>query len=260
MAPSTERSMNSRSQIECFGLTIDGYSEERIIHEIETKTDQKPYWIITANPEILLYAKRHPSYAKTIASADVRMVDSICLKVLGWLQGKTLIRMAGVDLAEKLINWAHETGQTVGFIGGKTSHVAVKAFMNMAKKYPGLQGTAEAGGTVTAGGEGDDANEEARHRLTLQAPDVLFVAFGHPKQERWIEQYVREFPTCRVIVGVGGTFDYWAGTAQRAPKWMRDIGLEWLYRLLKEPKRWKRIFNAVIVFPFLALYDLIAKT
>lgn len=251
--------MNSHSRIKCFGLEIQGLTSEEVIREIENRQPDNPYWIVTANPEILLHAKRDSVYAQTLRNADARIVDSIGLKLLGSIQGKKLIRTTGVDLAEALVAWAHKTEQTVAFIGGEAPNIAAKAYAKMAEKYPGLKGTAENGGVISKNGEGDDANDEARHRLTLLAPDILLVAFGHPKQECWIERYLNEFPTLKVIIGVGGTFDYWGGAVQRAPKWIRSIGMEWLYRLIKEPKRWKRIFDAVVVFPVLAVIELFNK-
>jgi len=231
-----------------------GLTSEEIIREIEHQKPNNPLWIVTANPEILLFAKRDPAYAETLAKADLRIVDSIGLKLLGFLRGKRLARTTGVDLSEALVAWAHETGQAVGFIGGRNPGTASRAYAKMAQKYPGLKGYAEHGGSIAITGEGDDANDEARRRLTLQSPDILLVAFGHPKQERWIERYASDFPSLKAVVGVGGTFDYWSGAINRAPKWMRVVGLEWLYRLIKEPKRWKRIWDAIVVFPMLALF------
>ena len=80
-------------------------------------------------------------------------------------------------------------------------------------------------------------------------PDILFVAFGHGKQEKWINEYLRDLPSVKIAMGVGGAFDYLSGQTSRAPLWMRKIGLEWLYRLIREPKRLKRIWRAVIIFP-----------
>jgi N-acetylglucosaminyldiphosphoundecaprenol N-acetyl-beta-D-mannosaminyltransferase len=247
--------MNSRSRIDCFGLQIAGLSTDEILRAIQANDSKRPFWIVTANPEILLCAKRDPSYADTLRKAGLRIADGAGLRILGLLRGKRIIRTAGADLAEALVAWAHETGQSAGFIGGVPG-TAARACAKMAQKYPGLKCFAEQGGIVSLEGKGDDANEEARHRLTLQAPDILLAAFGHPKQERWIERYVSDFPSLKAVMGVGGTFDYWAGTVRRAPKWMREIGLEWLYRLIKEPKRWRRIWDAVVVFPWYVLKEL----
>ncbi|USN52839.1 MAG: WecB/TagA/CpsF family glycosyltransferase [Candidatus Nomurabacteria bacterium] len=90
-------------------------------------------------------------------------------------------------------------------------------------------------------GIGDLANEEASMRLSQFDPQIVLVAFGHPKQELWIEQHKTDYPSLKAIMGVGGTFDYWSGAVKRAPRWMRQVGLEWLWRVFIEPKRIKRI-------------------
>ena len=92
-------------------------------------------------------------------------------------------------------------------------------------------------------------------RLTQFGPQLLLVAFGHPKQESWIVQNLPNLPSVLIAIGVGGSFDYWSDTIKRAPRWMRWIGLEWLYRLFKEPKRFGRIMDAVFVFPLEAFKD-----
>jgi N-acetylglucosaminyldiphosphoundecaprenol N-acetyl-beta-D-mannosaminyltransferase len=103
---------------------------------------------------------------------------------------------------------------------------------------------------VNADGTSDEKTEDAMTRITLFAPEILLVGFGHPKQERWIANNLHQFPSVKIVVGVGGTFDVWAGRIFRAPKWLRALGLEWLWRLMQEPKRFRRIWNAVIVFPY----------
>lgn len=102
-------------------------------------------------------------------------------------------------------------------------------------------------------GSDDTTGSDAREHIKTFSPDILLVAFGHPKQELWIEKHLNEFPSLKAVVGVGGTFDYWSGSKKRAPLTLRAFGLEWLWRLICEPKRWKRILNAVIVFPVLAI-------
>ncbi len=91
--------------------------------------------------------------------------------------------------------------------------------------------------------------------MMLFSPQVLLVAFGHPRQESWIASHRNDFADLRAVVGVGGTFNFWAGRIKRAPAWMRTIGLEWLWRLSQEPKRWRRIWNAVVVFPLCVCMD-----
>ncbi len=104
-------------------------------------------------------------------------------------------------------------------------------------------------------GTEDAASEATRERMMLFSPQVLLVAFGHPRQESWIASHRNDFADLRAVVGVGGTFNFWAGRIKRAPAWMRTIGLEWLWRLSQEPKRWRRIWNAVVVFPLCVCMD-----
>jgi N-acetylglucosaminyldiphosphoundecaprenol N-acetyl-beta-D-mannosaminyltransferase len=237
-----------------FGITVDGISADDVISRIES-SPARPFWIVTANPEILLFAKRNPSYAETLKRADLRIVDGFGLSLVGRLRGARLKRTTGVDLAERLARWAAQKGLSVALIGGEVPDVEKRALRALQARIPGLRGFTEAGGRVTADGEGDEANEEAKMRISLQDPGVIFVAFGHPKQERWIERGREDFPNARAIIGVGGTFNYWAGVSSRAPGWIRAIGLEWLYRLFTEPKRWKRIWDAVVAFPIMALLN-----
>ena len=241
--------------MKCFSIPIEDRYADEIISEISKSQNNLPYWIVTLNPEMLLAGKRDTQYAETLRKADLRIVDSFGLKLFGFLHGKNLKRLTGVDLAEALIHWAHQTHQSIAFIGGEKPKTAARAYATMAQKYPGLKGYAEDGGMVDAMGNGDSGNEEALLRLTMEEPDIILVAFGHPKQERWIERVRSQFPKAKAIVGIGGTFDYWGSIVKRAPKWVRTLGLEWLYRLIQEPKRWRRILDAVIVFPFYAILD-----
>lgn len=235
-----------------FGVLIEGPSLEEIISRVKKAT--QPFWIVTANPEILLEARHDPAYAQALGQADVRTVDGVGLSIVGRLLGVRWSRVTGVELAERFIRYAAQEGLRVGFVGG-ASKVSEGALARWSKAYPGLQGVAEQGGRVDLDGSDDEAGEEARHRLTLFAPDILFVAFGHPKQERWIARHLSDFPRVKVMVGVGGAFDYWAGRIPRAPHVLRAVGFEWAWRLFMQPSRVWRIIRAVFVFPALAILD-----
>lgn len=245
-----------------FQVDIDDISRQDILKLLtvsETthyapRTTQ-PLWIVTANPEILLFAKKNPTYKETLKHASIRVADGFGLVLMSKLIGGHLQRVIGVDLAEDLVKWASENQKSVCFIGGGSKHSAQPALDAMKKRFPSLQGFAEDGGTVDADGMGDDTNEEARMRITMQKPNVVLVGFGHPKQERWIEKNLLDVPGIDVIIGVGGTFDYWSGLTLRAPKWIRTIGFEWLFRLIIEPKRIGRILRAVFVFPIEVALD-----
>ena len=91
--------------------------------------------------------------------------------------------------------------------------------------------------------------------LTDFIPDVLLVALGSPQQEEWIFAHQQQFPQTKIMMGVGGALDYWSGAMRRAPRFMRNIGLEWLWRLIRQPRRLPRILNAVILFPLLVIAE-----
>lgn len=239
------------SSFRVFTIPIDGLSVDEILHLISQKL--KTQWIVTANPEILLYARKDAAYRDTLLSADMRVVDSFGLELIGRLRGMHPYRVPGADLAEAIVAWAHARNLSIALIGGGQKKSAKPALEKLRRAYVGLRGIAEDGGTVFADGTGDTENAMATQRLIKAKPDIIFVAFGHPKQERWIERHLADFPNTEAIIGVGGTFDYWAGNISRAPRFLRILGLEWLYRLIREPKRWKRILNAVLVFPYYAL-------
>lgn len=239
--------MNSGLPFECFGVPIEGTS----LHETLARVREgRARWIVTANPEILLEAKRDEEYRNILKTANLRIADGIGLVWIAALSGHGLNRVTGVELAERLLDEAVKNNWSVAFVGGGDD-VAKEAVEVQMKKRPMLHAIVFDGGHVDINGTGDEVNDETIQQLTMSSPDVILVAFGHPKQERWIAKQLPNLPGVKVAIGVGGTFDYWAGTVKRAPMWMRNRGLEWLFRLFIEPKRWKRILRAVFIFPFL---------
>lgn len=235
-----------------FGVPIEGYSIQTIVDRFDKS--QAPLWIITANPEILLEAHRDPAYADTLRQATVRTVDGFGLWFLLLLFGHKMTRVTGIDLAERLIQHAHEHGWRAGLIGG-WSGTAKKAIQEIKQRYPKLMVEAEEGGMVDRNGVGDTAGEDMRHCLEAFDPQILLVAFGHPKQEFWIAKHKHTFSNLKVVMGVGGSFDVWAGRLKRAPALFRHLGFEWLWRLMQEPRRLRRTWNAVIVFPLCFLKE-----
>lgn len=247
--------MTTISTFECFGLVIRGLDWDGTREVIEQAiADRRRTWIVTANPEILLEAKRNPAYWSAIRQADLRLVDGFGLAMVGRMRGHNVNRMTGVDLSEHLLAMANEKRWTVAFVGSGVG-IGERAARAMRASYPNATIIVEHAGVVDGTGRGDAENDEAVHRLTLRAPDVLLVAYGHPKQEYWIQRQLEGLPSVKVAVGVGGTLDYWAAAIKRAPAWMRAIGCEWLWRFAHEPRRWRRMWHAVIVFPWMVWRD-----
>jgi len=242
-------SKSTNKTFECFGLVIHGYDLNRVLTEVMTRPTQgQTSWIVTANPEILLYAKNNPNYWEALRQADLRLVDGRGLQIAGWFKGARASRVTGVELAKQLAELCAKRGLTMALIGGKEG-VADRAAWYLRRQYPELKVFSEPGGRVSMDGGLDDAAEASLTHLVEIEPDVVLVAYGHPKQELWIQRAKARLPRTNVFMGVGGTFDFWVGDVKRAPQWMRSIGLEWLFRLVREPWRWRRIWNAVVVFP-----------
>jgi len=245
--------MTSRSTFNLFGLVIHGYDWEEVRRRVAAHDiPERPYWIVTANPEILLYSKHNPWYWELLRQADLRTVDGFGL----WLAGKmTGTRLTGVALAEELVKLGHAQQHTVGIIGGK-GESADKAVWHLRREFSGLRITSIPMGDVMPQGE---EIESIANRDTKKWPDILFVALGHPKQEAWIAKNLAKLHGVRVVVGVGGTVDFWSGQSKRAPEFLQSIGLEWMWRLFHEPKRWKRIVRATVFFPLAVVGDEITK-
>lgn len=132
------------------------------------------------------------------------------------------------------------------FFLGAQPGVAEKTAQTLQKNM-GLQSSQIAG---TASGSPHSNDEEEMRKLINNAkPDILFVAFGAPKQELWLERNLPYLQTVKVAIGVGGAFDFIAGIRKRAPHWMQKLGIEWLYRVIQQPSRIRRIYNATVKFP-----------
>lgn len=237
-----------------FGLSIDGGSLAEVLTFVFSRNTLT--WIVTANPENLLESRRNAAYHQALKQADYLTVDGAGLQIMLAIVGQPSVRVTGVELGECLVEEAAKHDWKVGFIGG-ASGIAEKTALHWQKRYPGLRVIAEEGGRIAADGTGDAAEEEAVHRLVLAAPDILFVAFGGgtSKQESWIACRSADIPSLKIIVGVGGAFDFWTERIKRAPRLLQRTGFEWAWRLLQEPRRIGRIIRATCVFPVLFLVD-----
>lgn len=155
-------------------------------------------------------------------------------------------RLAGSDLTWDIAKMANKNGKKIFLLGGAPT-AAERAALVLQTKIYGLK---IAG--IHSGNPKDDTSEmvEAINKAKV---DILLVAFGHPKQEKWLDQNMKKL-SCQLCIGVGGTFDFIAGIQKRAPKWVQNIGMEWLYRLIREPKRFPRQ-TSILKFIFLVLKE-----
>lgn len=219
-------------RIEILGVKIDDLSLDEAVNLVNSWLIRKgKHFIVTPNPEFLVAAHKDASFKKVLNSADLSIPDGVGLKFSGKLKN----RVSGIDLMERLISEASKKAYTVGFLGGR-KNVAKKAAENLQKKFPKLKiSFAESGGEIDQEGKYLKLPKE----LKILNCDILFVAFGAKKQEKWISRNIQAI-SVKVAMGVGGAFDYFSGEIRRSPKILRDLGLEWLFRLLTEPWRIKR--------------------
>lgn len=207
--------------------------------------------VVTLNAEMTMQAERNSSLAKVIQSAELVIPDGAGVVLyLRWLLRQKVQRTPGIELAERLLQEIGQlpTGTKVFFYGGAPG-VAAKASEFWVSQIPGL---------IVAGSHSgfhsQQQEEQLRQTLTKLQPQVIFVGLGVPRQELWIANNRHLCPQA-IWIGVGGSFDIWSGVKTRAPAWLGDNNLEWLYRLYKEPWRWQRM----LALPEFALKALIYR-
>lgn len=229
-----------RRRVAILGVAVDDLLEDEALERCAALIAAGgPHHVVTVNPEFVMEARRNRSFARVLAAADLATPDGFGLLLAARYLGTPLRgRVTGVELTLRLCAAAAGRGWRV-FLLGAAPGVAEATAAALQQRFPGL---------IVAGchaGTPDRVDEPAiRALVAAAAPDLLLVAYGHPQQDLWI---ARNQPLLRVplAMGVGGVFDYLAGRVPRAPALLRRLGLEWLYRLARQPRRWRRILTAV---------------
>ena len=204
---------------------IDGYMAEPRLHQIAT-----------VNPEFVMAAQNDAEFRRVLAAADLCLPDGVGLLYAARRSGRRLPeRVPGSELVYRLAERAAARGWPL-FLLGAAPGVAEEAAAILGDRYPGLH----IAGTYA--GSPDPAEDEAIvRRVNDSGATLLFVAYGAPKQDKWIARNRDALTTVRLAIGVGGSLDFITGRAVRAPRWMQRLGLEWLHRLIREPWRWRRM-------------------
>ena len=206
----------------------------------------QPHQLVTVNPEFVVEAQQDEEFRQIINNAALALPDGIgLLKAARFLKTTPLPeRVAGSDVVVKLAELSHQKGYRIYFLGAQPG-VAEQAIQKLKECYPQLQVAGWFAGSPALA-----ENEAIVQRILPTRPDILLVAYGAPKQDKWIARNLErlQIPVC---MGVGGSFDFIAGTTRRAPRWIRRLQLEWLHRLIMQPWRWRRIWNAVPRFSWL---------
>jgi N-acetylglucosaminyldiphosphoundecaprenol N-acetyl-beta-D-mannosaminyltransferase len=223
--------MSPRS-IRILGVRVDAVDPEETLDRIgELVAAGGRHLVATVNPEFIMRARQDPEFARVLESADLCLPDGWGVTWAARRLGSPLPgRVTGSDLIDPLAARAAELGWRL-FLLGAAPGVAEQVAGILRRRHPKVVIVGTHGGMA-----GPDGDAESVRLITAAKPDVLLVAYGAPRQEFWIDRNRDRLPDL-VGIGVGGAFDYLSGRVRRAPGWMRRAGLEWLYRLLRQPWR-----------------------
>ena len=227
--------------IHLLNVRVDRVDFELVMDVVRQAIRQRrPHQIVTVNVDFLKLAKDDPSYRHLINTADLSVPDGMPLLWAARLIGLPLPeRITGPDVVLGCAALAAAEGRRL-YLLGAAAGVADSAARELERRFPGV----DICGTYSPPFGSWSAEEERKiiEQIRAARPDMLFVAFGAPRQDVWIREHMAEL-NVPVSVGVGGTLNFLAGRVRRAPVWMQDLGLEWLYRIIQEPRRlWKRYF------------------
>ena len=196
-------------------------------------------WAVTPNPEIVLECRNNRQLAEAVQAAGLVIPDGIGVLYAARILGTPLReKIPGIDFACALMERLAELGGKVYLFGAKPG-VAETAAETLCKKYPGLQICGTHDGYFT-----DD--RPITEDIRAKRADLVLVCLGAPKQELWMQEHAAQLDA-GLLIGLGGSLDVFAGTAQRAPEGWQRLGLEWLYRLLKDPKRIRRMIRLPLI-------------
>lgn len=206
---------------------------------------KRPAYIATANMDFLMQAWRDPELQRILLEADLVVADGIPIVWLSRILGHPLKeRVTGSDLVPLFAELAAREGFSIFGLGGAPG-VAEKATAKLAERYPGLRIAGCFSPPKADILEMDNPGILAR--IAAASPDILFVAFGSPKQEKWVNLHIRRWKVS-VSIGIGGSLDFLAGAQKRAPRWVQRLAFEWLWRMLSDPRRLFRRYVANIAF------------
>lgn len=224
-------------KIEIMGVPFDNVTmDEAISHARELLAGSEPCYCVTPNSEIVYEAMRNPELLSVLRGAAMVLPDGAGVVLASKLLKTPLKeKVAGVDFADRLLALLCEQGGKA-YLLGSAPGIAEQAAAKMIEKHPGLQICGMADGYFKDAAPVIEA-------INASEPDVLFVCLGAPKQEKFMAAHAGELKTVRLMAGLGGSLDGFAGTVKRAPKWMIRLQLEWLYRLIKEPRRIGRMMR-----------------
>lgn len=222
------------------GYTFVNNTMDELVNEVHARiSHSQKTFIVTANPEIVTYAQSDTEYERILKGADFIIPDGVGIIFASKLLGNPLLeRLTGFDLMERLLSVSNTHKYKVYLLGTEPNVIDLSA-ANIKKKFSNINIVGFHHGYF-------DNDEHIIREINIKMPDIIFVGTGFPRQEKWIANNLPKFRK-GVFMGVGGCLNVWAGVDKRAPKIWRDLHLEWGYRLVKQPSRYKRML-AIPVF------------
>jgi len=246
------------------GINVADVKPTEILALIKDFISQKSkFYIVTPNPELILMAQKNKSLKNALNQSNLSIPDGVGIKYASkFLFGKTLNIIPGRKLFSQLVEYAAQNKKRVLLLGGMDNEAELCA-NKLILIYPNIQISFINGPKLDNDGKSVTKvdiklQKDAVDKINTFKPDFLFVAFGNPKQEIWINNNIQNL-NIKAAMAVGGTFRYIAELSKLPPKWMEGWG-EWLWRLITEPKRIGRIFNAVVIFPITVICSRLNKT
>jgi N-acetylglucosaminyldiphosphoundecaprenol N-acetyl-beta-D-mannosaminyltransferase len=220
---------------ELLGVRVDDVTYDDLLSHVDDfVASGQPHQIVTLNPEMLVAAHQNPAFRELLNDSDLNVADGVGLILAArWLGCPLQGRVTGSDGIYVLAEHCARRGYRL-FLLGAAPGVAQSVAQRLTSENPGLK----VAGTHAGSPQPED-EEDVIARVRASAPELLLVAYGVPAEEAWIARH-RNRLGVPVMLGVGGAFDFVAGVTRRAPPWMRRAGLEWLYRLVQQPWRWRR--------------------
>ncbi|MBI1961467.1 MAG: WecB/TagA/CpsF family glycosyltransferase [Parcubacteria group bacterium] len=238
--------------VNILGVEVSDVSRSEALAQVKNfLEDSNQHYLVTPNPEIVLKANKDHNLRRILNHADMALPDGFGLKIAARILGQKLLnRVTGADFMQSVIALAESEQWPVFLLGGRNEKISEQAAWHLRYRYKRLKIVGYASGGVVEFRQGRWQTSDAKlfARINQSRAKILFVGFGCPKQEKWIFQNLDKLPNIKLAMVVGGTLDFFAGERKRARYVIRRLGLEWLWRLIIEPTRAKRIWNATAVF------------
>ncbi|MCX7771935.1 MAG: WecB/TagA/CpsF family glycosyltransferase [Clostridia bacterium] len=225
-------------KIDIHGVMIDNVTmDEALERVIQMLGEPRPHAIYTPNAEIIMQSTRDAELKDILNAADLVVPDGAGVILASKILNRRLKqKVSGVDLTKRIFMNTDKRATSFFIFGGKPG-VAEMASVNILSEFPRANIVGFRNGYFK-----EEDIPEIIKQINASRAEIVLVALGAPKQEKWIHQHAGEL-NCKVLMGVGGSIDIFAGTAPMAPEFMRKSGFEWLYRLIKQPSRYKRMMD-----------------